>query len=420
MSDEDECPTLISAKVPVTILTGFLGSGKTTLLHYVLTAEHQLRIAVIVNEFEFGKTIEKGLTLKSSQKPDDEWLELNNGCMCCTAQTQTVTALEDLMRRKGTFDLILVETAGLADPGPVAAMFWQDEALCGNLFLSGIVTVVDAANIKRYLQDPEVQREATRQILIADKILLNKCDIVSEEQRMESGAIVRGLNPAAEMFETEFSKAPDLRKILFMNTTRSLPPALGEHLHGGAHPSSTITAVPLEFSEPGTVLAVNSPKDIESICKLLLYPEIAGERAEDFEVIRCKAAIWVHQGGTHCLYQLQCIGELFDITPMEGESVPRGCSRALILGKRLQPEVLRGIFEQFLRPTSAERSQSYLNNNNNNNNKNRLNVYCASPSHSVYILRISALPALSLDRTVCIRYITVIDACSDKRKKRVF
>ncbi|KAG8338924.1 hypothetical protein TRVL_10249 [Trypanosoma vivax] len=119
MSD-DECPELVSARVPVTILTGFLGSGKTTLLHYVLSAEHSLRIAVIVNEFEFGKSIEKGLTLKSSQKPDDEWLELNNGCMCCTAQTQTVKALEGLMQSKGTFDLVLVETSGLADPAPVA------------------------------------------------------------------------------------------------------------------------------------------------------------------------------------------------------------------------------------------------------------------------------------------------------------
>ncbi|KAH8617847.1 CobW HypB UreG nucleotide binding domain [Trypanosoma vivax] len=145
MSD-DECPELVSARVPVTILTGFLGSCKMTLLHYVLSAEHSLRIAVIVNEFEFGKSIEKGLTLKSSQKPDDEWLELNNGCMCCTAQTQTVKALEGLMQSKGTFDLVLVETSGLADPSPVAAMFWQDESLCGSLYLSSNITVVDAKN----------------------------------------------------------------------------------------------------------------------------------------------------------------------------------------------------------------------------------------------------------------------------------
>lgn len=383
VDDDDECPALISAKVPVTILTGFLGSGKTTLLHYVLTAEHQLRIAVIVNEFEFGKTIEKGLTLKSSQKPDDEWLELNNGCMCCTAQTQTVTALEDLIRRKGTFDLILVETAGLADPGPVAAMFWQDEALCGNLFLSGVVTVVDSVNIGRYLQDKDVQREAARQILIADKILLNKCDLVSASEREAAKALVTSLNPAAEIKETQFSQVPNLREILFMNTTRSLPDTLSTHLHGPAANGScddpghhsvnrtSITAVPMEFQDStgNAVLALSSVKDIDEICKQLLYPpddETTGDKP--FDVIRAKAALWVREhhatlqpamGCTtsqeepqgYTLYQLQCIGELFDVIKMEGQSVPFGCSRVLVLGRNLSEGKLRSIFSQYLVPS---------------------------------------------------------------------
>lgn len=480
MLDDDECPNLISAKVPVTILTGFLGSGKTTLLHYVLTAEHQLRIAVIVNEFEFGKTIEKGLTLKSSEKDDDEWVELKNGCMCCSAQSQTIAALENLIQTKGTFDLILVETAGLADPGPVAGLFWQDEAVCGNLFLSGIITVVDAVNIFRYLSDAEVTREATRQIAIADKILLNKCDLVEEKDRFSVRSAIEKLNPSAEIMETQFSKVSNLREVLFMDTTRSLPSTLTDHLHSnngvhssleihpaypqeGALPpgSKKISAIPLEFFSSETTLAAHTVKGIEEIAKEILYPESlqmadnaglkydgqldgsdkysvkrveahqgyhhikrtkvkktlrtssfpslsvsatqqlpsteeiekitespsTGDGFADepcFEVIRCKAAIWVYQpsspsapvnpgtspsipnssacnsfsGATrdglskdYQLYQLQCIGELFDIKPMEGESVPFGCSRALILGRNLSEENLRRIFLKHLVPT---------------------------------------------------------------------
>jgi G3E family GTPase len=343
MSSDDECPELISARVPVTVLTGFLGSGKTTLLHYILSANHQMRIAVIVNEFEFGKTIEKGLTLKSSQKPDDEWLELNNGCMCCTAQTQTVKALESLMQRKGTFDLILVETSGLADPGPIASMFWQDKALCGSLYLSGIVTLVDSANICKYLQDPDVQQEATRQILMADKVVLNKCDISSAEQQAAALACVQQINPVADVIKSDHSRVPSLRDILFIDTTHAAPEL--QHLH--EHHHSSITAVSLEFFDPDHALAVRSQRDVDMICKELLYKG----QEYGFEVVRCKAAIWRYENGDYSLLQLQSIGELFDVTPMEGQSVPFGCTRALVLGKKLDEEKLRSIFATFLQPT---------------------------------------------------------------------
>lgn len=343
MSSDDECPELITARVPVTVLTGFLGSGKTTLLHYILSANHSMRIAVIVNEFEFGKTIEKGLTLKSSEKPDDEWLELNNGCMCCTAQTQTVTALESLMQRKGTFDLILVETSGLADPGPIAAMFWQDAALCGSLYLSGIVTLVDSVNICRYLKDGDVQQEAVRQILMADKVVLNKCDIATPSQQADAMATVHDINPIATVIHSDHSRVPNLREILLINTTREAPELA--HLHDHHH--SSITAVSLEFFDPDRALAVASQRDVDAICADLLY------RGEEygFEVVRCKAAIWRCEGGQYSLLQLQSIGELFDVTPMAGQSVPFGCSRALVLGKRLEEEKLRAIFDKYLKPT---------------------------------------------------------------------
>ncbi|KAG5490202.1 hypothetical protein JKF63_00321 [Porcisia hertigi] len=343
MSNDDECPELISARVPVTVLTGFLGSGKTTLLHYILSANHEMRIAVIVNEFEFGKTIEKGLTLKSSEKPDDEWLELNNGCMCCTAQTQTVKALESLMQRKGTFDLILVETSGLADPGPIATMFWQDAALCGSLYLSGIVTLVDSVNICKYLNDDDVKQETVRQILMADKVVLNKCDIASAAQQEAALAAVQEINPLVSVIHSDHSRVADLRDILLIDTTRVVTEL--EHVHDRHH--SSITAVSLEFFDPAHALAVSSQRDVNAICTDLLY------RSEEvgFEVVRCKAAIWLYENGRYTLLQLQSIGELFDVTPMEGESVPFGCTRALVLGKRLDEAKLRGIFAKHLKAT---------------------------------------------------------------------
>lgn len=347
MSDDDECPALVTALVPVTILTGFLGSGKTTLLHYVLSADHHMRIAVIVNEFEFGKSIEKGLTLKSSQKPDDEWLELNNGCMCCTAQTQTVQALESLIQRSGTFDLILVEASGLADPGPIASMFWQDSALCGHLYLSGIVTLVDSVNIVKYLSDADVSREAVRQILMADRLILNKCDIATPAQQDAALAAVRAINPVAEVIYSSHSQVPHLRDVLFVDTTRKMPEL--EHLHVQRH--STVTAVSLEFNDDsgaGKGLAVSSLRDVNEICKELLYES----EGYGFEVVRCKAAVWMYQDGKYSLLQLQSIGELFDVTPMEGHSVPAGCSRALILGKHLDVDRLRSVFLRHLKPTA--------------------------------------------------------------------
>ncbi|CAG9583853.1 conserved hypothetical protein [Leishmania major strain Friedlin] len=343
MSSDDECPELISARVPVTVLTGFLGSGKTTLLHYILSADHDMRIAVIVNEFEFGKTIEKGLTLKSSEKPDDEWLELNNGCMCCTAQTQTVKALESLMEHRGTFDLILVETSGLADPGPIAAMFWQDLPLCGHLYLSGIVTLVDAVNICRYLDDEDVMREAERQILMADKVVLNKCDIATEAQQKAALAAVREINPVATVIPSDHSRVPNLRDILFIDTTRAATELV--HLH--EHHHSSISAVSLEFFEAERAFAVSSYRDVHAIGSDLLY------RCGDygFEVVRCKAAIWCCEDGQYRLLQLQSIGDLFDVTPMVGQSVPFGCTRALVLGKQLDEVKLRDIFAKYLKAT---------------------------------------------------------------------
>ncbi|VDK36521.1 unnamed protein product [Taenia asiatica] len=153
MSSED-IPTLVEAddgddekmdKVPVTIVTGFLGAGKTTLINYVLTAAHGKRIAVILNDFGEGSAAESMVTLReNSNGLFEEWLELRNGCLCCSLKDPGVKAIEKLMKNRGKFDYILLETTGLADPGPIGALFWLDESLCSQIALDGIVTLLDA------------------------------------------------------------------------------------------------------------------------------------------------------------------------------------------------------------------------------------------------------------------------------------
>merc|ERR1719481_1050691 len=150
---EDECPELVleedkkdenKTKVPVTIITGQLGSGKTTLLTHILNTQHGKKIAVILNEFGTESADEKSLAVTDEGETYSEWLELRDGCLCCSVKDNGVAAIENLMAKRGKFDYILLETTGLADPAPVAAMFWLDDELGADVYLDGVVTVVDS------------------------------------------------------------------------------------------------------------------------------------------------------------------------------------------------------------------------------------------------------------------------------------
>jgi G3E family GTPase len=183
-----------AAKIPVTVLTGYLGAGKTTLLNRILTGNHGKRYAVIVNEFgEIG--IDNDLIVES----DEEIFEMNNGCVCCTVRGDLIGVLERLLRQPGRFDAIVIETTGLADPSPVAQTFFMDDALRAATTLDAIVTVVDALHFPLQIRE---RPEAEDQIAFADVVLVNKADLVSREALAAVEAGVRALNPYAEQHRT--------------------------------------------------------------------------------------------------------------------------------------------------------------------------------------------------------------------------
>ncbi|HEX7757993.1 MAG TPA: GTP-binding protein [Caulobacteraceae bacterium] len=224
-------------QTPVTVLTGYLGAGKTTLLNRILTEDHGKRYAVIVNEFgEIG--IDNDLVVGA----DEEVFEMNNGCVCCTVRGDLIRVVQGLMKRqgsKGGFDAIIIETTGLADPGPVAQTFFVDDDVKAKTRLDSVTTLVDAKHILLRLSD---SREAREQIAFADQIVLNKTDLVSEDDLKMIEARLRRMNPLAPIHRAQRSNVPldailgrggfDLERIVELEP-EFLNPAHGEpgHVH---------------------------------------------------------------------------------------------------------------------------------------------------------------------------------------------
>ncbi len=190
----------MSDKIPVTVLTGYLGAGKTTLLNRILSEDHGHKFAVIVNEFgEIG--IDNDLVVGA----DEEVFEMNNGCICCTVRGDLIRIINGLIKRKGKFDAIIVETTGLADPAPVAQTFFVDQEVQDTARLDAVVTVADAKWLAARLKDAP---EAKNQIAFADVIILNKIDLVTEAEVREVEARIRAINPYAKLHKTTKAQVP--------------------------------------------------------------------------------------------------------------------------------------------------------------------------------------------------------------------
>jgi len=238
-------------KLKVTILTGFLGAGKTTLLNRLLTERHGERIAVVINEYG-----EVGIDGKLVIETTEAVVELNNGCICCTVRDDLIGALRDLLASDRVFDRLVIETSGLADPAPVIQSFILDEVLSSHLQLDAIVTVVDARHVQQQLG----RDEAVEQISFADLILLNKTDLVSNDELLVAERRVRQLNQLARLVHTKDCAVPrdevlelgafDLKNILSID-----PSILDDHEH--EHDQS-ISCVALRKAEPLDPAAFNS------------------------------------------------------------------------------------------------------------------------------------------------------------------
>mmetsp|Transcript_12482 Transcript_12482/g.31689 ORF Transcript_12482/g.31689 Transcript_12482/m.31689 type:complete len:430 (-) Transcript_12482:289-1578(-) len=250
-------------RVPVTILTGYLGSGKTTLVNHILTSKHGKKIAIIENEFgDVG--IDDALMAKNTKEQiEEEIVEMMNGCICCTVRQDLVVVLKKFSDRilagNLKLDCILIETTGMADPAPVAQTFFVDDAVQTNFRLDGIVTLVDAKHIEQHLDDPRpegVENEAIEQVAFADRLILNKTDLVSEEDLARVEKRLKGINSSAQVKRAERSKvsvdsvldlhAFDLKKTVemdpeFLNTDN-------EHEHDQTVSSiSVVEKRPLDF-----------------------------------------------------------------------------------------------------------------------------------------------------------------------------
>ena len=246
-------------KVPVTILTGFLGAGKTTLLNYILTERHGHRIAVIENEF--GEIdVDSDLVIAS----EEEIFQMQNGCICCFVDVRNdlVEVLQKLLARKEKFDHILVETSGLADPTPVATSFFIDNEVAGKVELDAIVTMVDAKHIAQHVDDPLLDgrdNQAVDQIVAADRIVINKVDLVGEDDVAVLETNLRKLNETADILRSSYGKV-DLSNILGISgfqpsyvAERAKLLNLDEHDHHHHHHHShdaTVTSESFVFERP--------------------------------------------------------------------------------------------------------------------------------------------------------------------------
>ncbi len=324
--------------VPVTILTGFLGSGKTTLLNYILTQKHGHRIAVIENEF--GEiNIDAELVLSS----DEEIFELTNGCVCCvgTARADLLRILQNLMKRREKFDHILVETSGLADPTPVAATFFVDTEVARQVSLDAIVTLVDSKHAARHLDDPSLRatdNQAVDQIVIADRIILNKVDLVGEDELRALESRVRGLNATAPILRSSHAKVE-----------------LGEILGIGAFDLAHTMAVEPDFLEDhehqhdpsleSVALAFQSSFDKERLDAYL--KKLLQERGDD--IFRLKGIIALE--GNPRRNVLQAVHRLMEIRPADPWGAETPSSRLVFIGRDLDKTAL----EQGLRSVLSEK-----------------------------------------------------------------
>lgn len=343
--------------VPVLLLTGYLGSGKTTLVNHILTAKHGYRCAVLLNEIGDTADIEKALVKEPEGQeaaPVTDWVELENGCICCSVKNEMVKALESLLQQRTRFDYIIIETTGLANPGPVASALWTDAELESSLCLDAIVTVVDAVNISRHLDTPNAEKgqanEAQRQLAYADIILLNKLDLIDSRARDEVVERVRDINRDAKIIECVRCDI-DLGDVLHTGIYSGESNAFCSTSEGPDHDCTESCEHHSQghTNEVGTcTFSYHSALNLDKFRKWLDEFLWEGDDIKiNKEIYRVKGLLYVM--GSNKKHILQAVHELYDIF----EGVPWGedeerHSKLVFIGKNLDENAIEsGLQESF-------------------------------------------------------------------------
>ncbi|KAK1597360.1 CobW/HypB/UreG [Colletotrichum navitas] len=349
---EELPPSERQIKVPITIVTGYLGAGKTTLLNYILTAQHGKKIAVIMNEFGDSLDIEKSLTVNKGDEQVEEWLEVGNGCICCSVKDTGVNAIESLMEKKGAFDYILLETTGLADPGNLAPLFWVDDGLGSTIYLDGIVTLVDAKNILRSLDDPagkiEIDEDhkendshghgplmttAHVQISHADVVVINKSDLVSEEELNQVRSRIESINGIAKIHITKQSEVPQLEGFLLDLHAYDQITELDISQKGHSHLDPTISTV----SIPVPKLSPSQLDNVDKWLRKILWDRrLPGDEATVLEVHRSKGRLIFDNGDVKLIQGVREIFEILDSPDQSREAAQAHEGKIILIGRHLK------------------------------------------------------------------------------------
>ena len=309
--------------IPVSILTGFLGAGKTTLLNYILKQQHKYKFAVIINEV--GKIGVDG-QLVETQK--EEVVEMSNGCLCCTVRKDLVKGVQNLLK-KGGFDYLLIETTGIAEPGPIAQTFLNIPQLQQLVRMDSIITVVDSEQILKQLKETETARE---QITMADFLLLNKTDLVDEHALAKVEEEIRALNAQATIFRTSQSQA-NLSELLDMHAfdvdqKLAVDPKFLDELSQRHH--HEINSISFEFDKPFSIEALE------------LFVQEMSDREK---IYRSKGFLWIKDNPRRAVFH----GVNNRFTLMWDKLWEKGQARSsqlVFIGKQLQEERLRAELEK--------------------------------------------------------------------------
>jgi G3E family GTPase len=309
--------------IPVSILTGFLGAGKTTLLNYILKQQHGYKFAVIINEV--GKI---GVDGQLVERQQEEIVEMSNGCLCCTVRKDLVRGVQNLLK-KGGFDYLLIETTGIAEPGPIAQTFLNIPALQQLVRMDSIITVVDAEQIQKQLAEAET---AVEQVRMADFLLLNKTDLVGEPELLAAEAKIRELNPHATLFRTSQSEV-NLKELLDMHAfdvdqKLTVDPKFLDELSQRHH--HEINSISFEFDRPFSVEALE------------LFVQELSDREK---IYRSKGFLWIKGNPRRAVFHgvNNRFTLLWDRLWEKGE--PRS-SQLVFIGKGLEDARLRPHLEQ--------------------------------------------------------------------------